>query len=112
MTNRTVSPEALRGWLLAGRALQLLDVRKKHDLDADPRMLPGARWKDPGQVAEWCRELPKTSPIVVYCVHGHAVSNSVVDHLRAGGFDACLIEGGIEAWKEAGGPATEGGTGA
>ena len=103
MENRTVAPEELHSWLQAGRALQILDVRKKRDFDADPRMLPRARWKDPGQVAEWCKELPKTTPIVVYCVHGHAVSNGVVDHLRASGFDALLIEGGIEGWKEAGG---------
>lgn len=111
MTKSTVTPEQLLRWLREGRRLQLLDVRKQHDFDADPRLLPQARWQDPGQVAEWCAQLSKTTPIVVYCVHGHAVSNGVVDSLRARGFDACLIEGGIEAWKEAGGPTTEGRTG-
>ncbi len=108
MTKPTVTPEQLLQWLREGRALQLLDVRKKHDFDADPRVLPQARWKDPERIAEWCPELSKTTPIVVYCVHGHAVSKGVVDYLRPRGFDACLIEGGIEAWKEAGGPATSG----
>lgn len=108
----TVTPLELRRWLEEGRALQVLDVRKKHDFDADPRLLPRARWKDPGQVAEWCTELSKTTPVVVYCVHGHAVSQGVVASLRSMGFDACLIEGGIEAWKEADGSLTTGSSGA
>jgi len=40
---------------------------------------------------------------VIYCVRGGAVSNSVVDRLQAAGVKARYIEGGIEAYKAAGG---------
>jgi rhodanese-related sulfurtransferase len=40
---------------------------------------------------------------VLYCAHGRAVSNAVVDDLQRQGFRARLIEGGIAAWEESGG---------
>ncbi len=101
--NRTIEPAELRQWLKQDPDTQILDVRKKADFDQDPHMLPGARWRDPAGVAQWSADLSGEAMIVVYCVHGHAVSNGVVDHLRGQGLNACLIEGGIEAWKEAGG---------
>ena len=47
--------------------------------------------------------LPKEKEIVLYCAHGRAVSNTVVDYLQPHGFRARFIEGGIAAWKESGG---------
>jgi rhodanese-related sulfurtransferase len=44
--------------------------------------------------------------VVVYCVHGHEVSNGVVARLRDLGLEALLLEGGIEAWKASGGSVT------
>lgn len=101
--NRIIEPTELSRLLQQGHDIQILDVRKKNDFDLDPKMLPGARWHDPAAVGEWGPELSSGATIAVYCVHGHAVSNGVVDHLRERGLDACLIEGGIEAWKKAGG---------
>ena len=100
---RSVTPEELRQWLDAGRELTILDVRKTEDYAADSVMLPQARWMNPERVAEWNATLTEDVPVVVYCVHGHAVSQGVVDYLRANGFDASTLEGGIEDWKEAGG---------
>jgi rhodanese-related sulfurtransferase len=62
-------------------------------------VLPGATWHDPEQLAQWAGELPAGKPIVLYCVRGGSVSNSVVDALQAQGLDARFIEG----WKAAGG---------
>jgi len=100
----SVTPAELRQWLDAGRNLTVLDVRKKADYDADAVMLRQAQWMDPERVVEWTTTLTTGVPVVVYCVHGHAVSQGVADHLRASGFDASLLEGGIETWKEVGGP--------
>ena len=100
---RGVTPAELRQWLDAGRSLTVLDVRKQADYDADSVMLRQAQWMDPERVGEWKATLTTGVPVVVYCVHGHAVSRQVADHLRASGFDASLLEGGIEAWKEVGG---------
>jgi rhodanese-related sulfurtransferase len=93
--------------LIAERAdIALFDVRRRPAFEAEPRVLPGAVWRDPGQVTAWAAALNQDQPIIVYCVHGHEVSHGVVDHLREVGFDAALLEGGIEAWKAAGGPVT------
>jgi rhodanese-related sulfurtransferase len=50
--------------------------------------------------------MPRTQDVVIYCVRGGSVSNSVVDSLQAAGIKARFIEGGIEAWKAAGGKVT------
>lgn len=96
---RSISPQSLKNltdW-------HILDVRRQSDLDASSEQLPGATWHDPEQVTEWMLRLPKDKNIVLYCVRGGSISNSVVDALQARGLQACFIEGGIEGWKAAGG---------
>jgi rhodanese-related sulfurtransferase len=99
---RSIKPEALKD---AVAHAHLIDVRRKADRDASGEQLPGATWHDPEQLAAWAAGLPRDKPIVLNCVRGGSVSNSVVDALRAKGLDACFIEGGIEGWKAAGGTA-------
>ena len=103
---RTVSCTTLSA-LIGGRAdIALLDVRRRPAFETEPRLLPGAIWRDPERVATWAAELDQQRPVVVYCMHGHEVSQGVVDRLREAGFDAAVLEGGIEAWQAAGGPVT------
>lgn len=98
--DRTIKPETLKSEL-AGK--YLLDVRRAEDISASSEQLAGANWKDPTLLASWASELPKDQDIVLYCVRGGGVSNSVVDALQAQGLKARFIEGGIEGWKAAGG---------
>ncbi|BAU47774.1 sulfurtransferase [Sulfurifustis variabilis] len=100
--NRTIKAAELKP-LVENRSAVVLDVRRKSDYDSDNARLPGAQWRDPEKIAEWSTSLPKDSDVVIYCVRGGSVSNSVVDHLQANGVRARFIEGGIEAWKSAGG---------
>jgi rhodanese-related sulfurtransferase len=100
--SRTISPQDLKA-LLVAQDVTLLDVRRKNDFDADTAKLPGAQWKNPEQMAEWSKTLPRDKEVVIYCARGGTVSNSVLDHLLAQGVPARFIEGGIEAWKAAGG---------
>jgi len=100
--NRTIAPTDLKSLIEQG-VVTVLDVRRKNDLDADTVRLPGAEWRNPEQMAEWSRDLPRDRDVVVYCVRGGSVSNAVVDHLQAQGIRARFIAGGIEAWKNAGG---------
>jgi rhodanese-related sulfurtransferase len=81
----------------------ILDVRREADHAASNEALPGAVWKDPAQIDSWQGDIPRDGDVVIYCVRGGAVSNSVVDTLRAAGCKARFIEGGLEAWKAAGG---------
>ncbi len=101
--SRTIIPNDLKP-LAAMQAVTVLDVRRRNDFDADKVKLPGAQWKDPEQMAEWSRTLPRDKEVVIYCARGGSVSNSVLDHLLGQGIEARFIEGGIEAWKAAGGP--------
>lgn len=98
---RTIKPEDFAA--LAENAL-VLDVRRKEVYDASNEMIKGAIWKDPAQVEQWSAEMPREQSIIVYCVHGHQISNGVLDRLHAAGFaKARLIDGGIEALKTIGG---------
>jgi len=101
--SRTITPNDLKP-LVEKKAVTVLDVRRSNDYDADKVKLPGAQWKNPEQIAEWSKTLSKDKDVVVYCARGGSVSNSVLDQLLGQGFKARFIEGGIEAWKAAGGP--------
>jgi thiosulfate sulfurtransferase len=110
---RTLSAHDLKALLAGGAGVTLVDVRRAPAREADPRLIPGAVWRDPDRVAAWAQELPRDRPVIAYCVHGHEVSAGVVDRLRELGFEAARLEGGFEGWKAAGGqlvPASEGGS--
>lgn len=100
--SRTITPNDLKP-LVEKKAVMVLDVRRTNDVAADAVTLPGAQWKNPEQMAEWSKGLSKDKEVVIYCARGGSVSNSVLDHLLGQGFRARFIEGGIEAWKAAGG---------
>ncbi len=101
--DRTITPDALKT-LLAGEAPPvLLDVRRADDLAKDPAAMPGATWHDPAAIAAWAPGLDPDQEIVLYCVRGGSVSNSVLDSLLAQGLKARYIDGGLEGWKAAGG---------
>ena len=97
---RTIKPEDFKS---IAHSAMVLDVRRKADIDVSAEAVPGAFWKDPEQIDQWIGALPKNHDVVIYCVRGGGVSNSVVDRLQADGIKARFIEGGIEAYKAAGG---------
>ena len=100
--NTTILPEDLKK-LLKSKDVVLLDVRRKADYDADPHLIPGAVWRDPEEVETWSRELPQERPVVVYCVKGGSVSQSITENLNKKQVAARFVEGGRNAWKESGG---------
>jgi Fe-Mn family superoxide dismutase len=82
----------------------LLDVRRKGVFEQALTTLPGAAWRDPAQVAQWAASLEHGTPVTVYCVYGHEVGRGTALRLRAAGFDARYLEGGIDAWARMGKP--------
>ncbi len=100
---RTIKPETLQAELADKH---IIDVRRAADRDASAEQLPNAVWHDPNDIAHWSQALSADGEIVIYCVRGGSVSNSVVDALQAKGLKARYIEGGIEGWKAAGGAIT------
>lgn len=95
---RTIKP----GKVNPDRTL-VFDVRREADYAASEEIIPGALWKNPDKIDAWIDAVPRTLDVVVYCVRGGAVSNAVVDRLQAAGVKARYIEGGLEAYKAAGG---------
>ncbi len=67
-------------------------------------MLVGALRRDPTQVAHWAHALPAGVHVLVYCVHGHEVSQGCASALRELGTNAQFLQGGIEQWQAQGLP--------
>ncbi len=80
----------------------LVDVRKPPARQASGLMIAGSVRCLHDQVDLWGPKM--TGAVVVYCVHGHEVSQGVCAALRAIGVDAVYLEGGIEGWRLAGLP--------
>jgi rhodanese-related sulfurtransferase len=99
---RTITSQALKEQMSQDKDILVLDVRRSADYEADTQMIPGAVRHNPEQVDQWVQEIPKNKDVVVYCIRGGSVSNSVVDKLLAAGVSARYIEGGWEAWKKSG----------
>ena len=96
---RAISPEQLQQRLGAFPPPTLVDVRRQPAFAADPQVIPRAIRRTPETVADWVRDLEPWRPVVVYCVHGHEVSQNAAAFLHAAGFAACALEGGIEGWR-------------
>ena len=96
-----ISVSELRASLAAARAPLLVDVRRSAAFREAGEAIAGALRRDPDAVGEWVRTFPRASPVVVYCVRGHEVSQGVAGALSDQGLAASYLEGGIEAWKAA-----------
>ena len=78
----------------------LIDVRRREAFDKATDMARGALRRDPELVETWASTLPSASTVVVYCVHGHQVSQNAAAALRSRGIDAYYLDGGLEeGWK-------------
>ena len=93
-----ISAASLRASLASSRPPLVIDVRKVPTFLGAPDLIRGALRRDPLRVAEWGKTLPGEAEVVVYCAHGHEVSQGA-----AGALGASYLEGGIEAWRAAGG---------
>jgi thiosulfate sulfurtransferase len=103
MSHITVNELAL--WRRAGFAFRLLDVRRAHARAADGSDIEGGTWLDPALWLDWKDQVaamaPQGAPVVVYCAHGHEISQGLTAALRAMDIDARQLDGGISAWKAA-----------
>jgi rhodanese-related sulfurtransferase len=80
----------------------VIDVRREPAFLAAPDILSGALRRDPAIIERWAGELPSAARVVVYCVHGHEVSQNAARVLREHGVQGQFIEGGLEACRAAG----------
>lgn len=101
----SISTHELSQRLADPAAFTLLDVRRKQALQASGnQVLPGAQWLDPALWLDWKDTVPSDKPVVLYCAHGHEISQGLTTVLRVMGCEAVSLEGGFEAWVKAGLP--------
>jgi rhodanese-related sulfurtransferase len=100
-----IAPRELHRRLAAGAAAELLDVRTPAEHAA--AHVPGAKLVPMGELdaARYLRErAPGERPIYVLCQSGFRARRAV-EKFHEAGFDGCVrVEGGMQAWIEAGLP--------
>jgi Fe-Mn family superoxide dismutase len=99
----SVSVEELFDALAENENAQVVDARPRHYFSRNFDMMRRAIWHDPNQVDAWSSGLSKSEPVFVYCAYGYHVGCGVTAALRARGFDAKYLRGGLSAWYAAGG---------
>jgi len=99
----SVSAATLRQSLASERPPLVIDVRRNERFREAPDLIRGALRRDPLRIDDWARTLPAASNVIVYCVHGHEVSQGAAKALAAAGLNASFLEAGIEGWRQAGG---------
>lgn len=82
----------------------MMDVRRQQALEKSGVRIAHAEWKDPALWLDWKDAVPNDLPVVLYCAHGHEISQGLTAALSAMGLDACHVEGGMTAWQEQGLP--------
>lgn len=104
MQDFKISIAELRNAIGTALAPRLFDVRRLAVYQASSGVLPAARWRDHSRADEWVRDLGRDPQVVIYCAHGHNLSQSAAAVLRERGVAARYLEGGIDAWIAEGGP--------
>lgn len=94
----SISAPALKALMSGSQRPLVIDVRRNERWQEAPDAIRGALRRDPAQVEQWQKTLPAAAEIVVYCVHGHEVSQNAAKALGAK-----FLEGGIEHWRAEGG---------
>lgn len=101
---RTILAQDLIRLVGTERCPLIVDVRREAVFAAAPMRIAAALWRDHMLVDDWLPQLPAARRIVVYCAHGHNVSEIALARLLAKGADAVMLEGGMDAWLAASGP--------
>jgi len=99
----SISPEQFSALLGRPDAPLVLDVRRPERFAESARIAPRARRCAPAEVARFAATAGPGRAIV-YCVHGQEVSEQAAAELRAAGWDARYLQGGIEGLVERGLP--------
>ena len=89
-------------WALRGGATAL-DVRERDEFEA--AHIPGAVHIPLGDLARRVDDVPEDAPVLVYCGHGERAATAISLLERNGRRTLLNLNGGLEAWRQAGHPA-------
>ena len=93
-----IAPEALAALLEEGDA-QLIDVRDGDEYEAGH--IAGSRHIPISDLSAQAGSIDRERPVVLYCRGGNR-SPMAAEAMRASGFDASNLAGGLLAWAEQG----------
>lgn len=62
-----ITPEELRAKLDAGEDVVVVDLRHLLSVEADPELIPGAKWIDPDRLDQEAGDIPRGREIILYC---------------------------------------------
>lgn len=91
----------LAHWQTSGQGFSLIDVRRASVRLADTAQIPGAQWRDPDGLFTWKDLIPRDKPAILYCAHGHEISQGCTATLAAMGLDARYLIDGFAGWRTA-----------
>ena len=92
----SISAAELRKSLLSSSPPLVIDVRRNERFRESELLDQGcAAARSRHSADQWKETLPRAASVVVYCVHGHEVSQNAAKALGAR-----FLEGGIEHWRE------------
>jgi len=96
-----ITPRDFKRWLDEGRPVQILDARTglEHRVGTIVNARHAPMTEMPGSMARL--DLDQSQPVVVLCLSGHR-SLPGTRWLRAHGYEAYSLKGGLLAWKRAG----------
>ncbi|WP_298929990.1 chromate resistance protein ChrB domain-containing protein [uncultured Ramlibacter sp.] len=97
--SHSISPAELVVLLGRPDAPLLLDVRRPERFVASDRLLPGAQHCPPQELAAYAASHAPRE-VVVYCAYGHEVGQQAARDLRAAGWPARFLAGGIEGGED------------
>ena len=103
-SSAVITPQDLYAQLGTRLAPVVVDVRRQAAFDASDALIVSAVHHEPADVAGWRQDLPAGRQVVVYCVHGHEVSQDAAEALRRNRVDAVYLEGGMSGWEALGLP--------
>ena len=99
----SISPDQLVRLLGSAKSPVIIDVREDDALAADPRLIPTSLHL-PYQSAETWASNYRGRSVAVSCQRGKKLAEGAAAWLRHNGANAEVVEGGFEAWRDAGLP--------
>ena len=97
----SISPDKLARLTGTSKAPVIIDVRDDEALAADQRLIPASICKPYATAEAWASEYRGKS-VAVVCQRGKKLSEGAAAWLRHHGAEAEVVEGGFEAWRDAG----------
>lgn len=99
----SIAPDKLARLLGTPRSPIIIDVREDEALEADQRLIPASVHLPYAGAEQWAPAYRGKS-VAVSCLRGKKLAEGAAAWLRHYGADAEVVEGGFEAWRDAGLP--------